>query len=92
MQFLGIDIGTSAVKLCVTNEAGEVKGSHHAPLTIQHPFVAASEQDPDAWYAAPKLALQQMPLEIRSTIGAIGLSGQMHGAVLWMREAVQSVR
>ena len=50
--FLGIDIGTSAVKACAMDAAGAVVASVDAPLALQTPFAGASEQDPNAWVAA----------------------------------------
>ncbi len=80
--FLGIDIGTSAVKLCLANAAGEVVASADAPLGLQTPFPGASEQDPAAWLTAIESAANALDGTLRTQVSAIGLSGQMHGAVL----------
>jgi len=45
--FLGIDIGTSAVKTVVSDESGRVVGQTSAPLTISRPRPNWSEQRPD---------------------------------------------
>lgn len=82
MGHLGIDIGTSAVKVCVTDNSGAVIATADAPLTSQHPFPGASEQAPDTWIAALQVAMRAVPGEIRQAIKVIGLSGQMHGAVV----------
>lgn len=82
MAYLGIDIGTSAVKVCVTDAAGGVLASADAALSAQHPFPGASEQSPDAWLAALRSAVTALPEARRRDIRAIGLSGQMHGAVV----------
>lgn len=82
MAHLGIDIGTSAVKVCVTDSLGQVVTTADAPLALQHPFAGASEQDPDAWITALTDALAQLSDTDRRTITVIGLSGQMHGAVM----------
>lgn len=81
MAHLGIDMGTSAVKVCVTDDAGDVVATSEGPLTSQHPFTGASEQAPDAWIAALGVAMAGLPPDLRETIRVIGLSGQMHGAV-----------
>ncbi|MGR3496269.1 FGGY family carbohydrate kinase [Citreimonas sp.] len=47
-MYLGIDIGTSGVKVCVIDGSGAVTATGHAPLAIAHPFAEASEQDPAA--------------------------------------------
>ena len=81
-MFLGIDIGTSAVKVICT-DGTEIFASASADLTVQSPHSGWSEQDPQAWWTATCHALAEMgrtqPL---AAITAIGLSGQMHGAVL----------
>lgn len=82
MAHLGIDIGTSAVKLCVTNASGAVVATADAALSSQHPFSGASEQDPSAWIEALQQACSALPAPVRAGVRAIGLSGQMHGAVM----------
>lgn len=82
MAHLGIDIGTSAVKICITDTDGTVMATADAPLTTQHPFAGASEQHPDAWIAAMTTAMAALPEGPRAAVRVIGLSGQMHGAVL----------
>ncbi|MEX3014504.1 xylulokinase [Gymnodinialimonas hymeniacidonis] len=79
---LGIDIGTSAVKLCLSDASGGVVTSVDAPLSLQTPFPGASEQEPDAWIAATQSAAHRLDENLRAQVTAIGLSGQMHGAVL----------
>lgn len=82
VMYLGIDLGTSAVKLCVLGQDGTVLATQSQALTVQHPFSGASEQDCTAWWAATCTALQALPKHLRESTRAIGLSGQMHGAVL----------
>lgn len=81
MSFLGIDLGTSGVKAVVVNERGEAIAQATAPLDVQRPHPMWSEQDPAAWWRATGAAVAQLG-EVRGTVCAIGLSGQMHGAVL----------
>ncbi len=81
-MYLGIDIGTSAVKACVLAEDGRVVATTTAPLQISHPFEGASEQDPTDWWAATCGAVGKIDETTRIAIRAIGLSGQMHGAVM----------
>lgn len=79
-MFLGIDLGTSGVKVVVLHD-GNIRASHTAPLTTQAPHTGWSEQHPDAWWAATCKALAGLDMAL-SNVRAIGLSGQMHGAVL----------
>ncbi|HCB2898909.1 xylulokinase [Proteus mirabilis] len=82
-MYLGLDLGTSSVKAIIMNEQGDVVASHSIPLTLSRPHTQWSEQDPQAWWQATDEAIKQLsrtqPME---QIQAIGLSGQMHGAVL----------
>lgn len=82
-MYLGVDLGTSGIKLVVTSENGEVRDTASAPLNTQRPHPLWAEQNPLAWWEA----FQQALLDISKRhnlrqIKAIGLSGQMHGAVL----------
>ncbi|GAA5258067.1 xylulokinase [Proteus sp. MB838] len=82
-MYLGLDLGASSVKAIIMNEQGDVVASHSIPLTLSRPHPQWSEQDPQAWWQATDEAIKQLsrtqPME---QIQAIGLSGQMHGAVL----------
>jgi xylulokinase len=83
--FLGIDLGTSAVKALVVDELQSVRASAEARLTVSHPAPLASEQDPDEWWRAVGTALDQIRAEAPAAmaeVAAIGLSGQMHATVL----------
>lgn len=84
-MFLGIDLGTSEVKLLLLDEAGGIVGQAGAPLSVLRPQPLWSEQDPQAWWRATEQAVaklrQAFPRQF-AQLRAIGLSGQMHGAVL----------
>ncbi|MCC7054527.1 MAG: xylulokinase [Gemmatimonadaceae bacterium] len=89
MITLGIDIGTSGVKVALVEHAtaaGDVVlGSASAPLTVQRPQPGWSEQDPAEWWQATLEcvdALRALHPAATAACGAIGLSGQMHGATL----------
>ncbi|CAM4024200.1 xylulokinase [Roseateles saccharophilus] len=84
-MFLGIDLGTSEVKLLLLDKGGSVVGQAGAALDVQHPQPLWSEQDPAAWWHATGAAvatLRERHAEAWAQVRAIGLSGQMHGAVL----------
>ncbi|CDG82121.1 xylulokinase [Janthinobacterium agaricidamnosum] len=84
-MYLGIDLGTSEVKVLLIDKEQNIVGSAHAPLTISRPQEQWSEQDPASWWLATKNAVGQLaerhPAEL-ALLRGIGLSGQMHGAVL----------
>ncbi len=82
---LGIDLGTSSVKVLLIAQDQRIVGSAHAPLEVQRPHSGWSEQDPDSWIAATGEAVMALrrayPAELAAVAG-IGLSGHMHGATL----------
>ncbi|EGN2451073.1 xylulokinase [Salmonella enterica] len=84
-MYLGIDIGTSELKALLLDECGEIVGTAHAELTVQRPHPQQAEQNPlDWWQACGRVVSElrhQYPQQW-AAIRAIGLSGQMHGAVL----------
>ena len=51
--YLGLDIGTSAVKAVLVDEAQEVRAEASSPLAISRPRELWSEQQPNAWWATP---------------------------------------
>jgi xylulokinase len=81
-MYLGLDIGTSAVKALLLGEDHRVAAEAQAPLTIQRPHPLWSEQDPEAWWRAACRAINALPADLRAQVRAVGLSGQMHGATL----------
>jgi xylulokinase len=89
MIALGIDIGTSAVKVALVewSDAGSDTLIAHAgrALAIDRPQPGHSEQDPLAWWQATQACIDDLQVAHRSALAAcatIGLSGQMHGATL----------
>ena len=84
-MFLGIDVGTSEVKVLLLDVDHHVIGVSGSSLVISRPHAGHSEQDPAAWWTATQLALAELKSKFPqqyAAIKAIGLSGQMHGAVL----------
>ncbi|RLQ88650.1 xylulokinase [Notoacmeibacter ruber] len=84
-MFLGIDIGTSAVKAVIAPARGKVIASADAPLSIDSPYALWREQNPEDWWTATQKACARLKARAPqewSSIRAIGLSGQMHGAVV----------
>ncbi|MEO1222305.1 MAG: xylulokinase [Pseudomonadota bacterium] len=80
--FLGIDIGTSGVKVVAMTPDSRISDSATAPLVTSRPKTTWSEQNPEDWWAATNRAVLQLAPEVRAQIGGIGLTGQMHGATL----------
>jgi xylulokinase len=84
-MYLGIDVGTSEVKALLLNAQHQVIATAGSTLEVSRPHPGHSEQDPASWWAATcnalKMLQQQHPVDY-AAVSAIGLSGQMHGAVL----------
>jgi xylulokinase len=85
MNFLGIDIGTSSVKAVIVDGQERVLAEAAAPLSIGHPQPGWSEQEPEDWWRA----VDRVVADLRATrpdafaaVGSIGLSGQMHAALI----------
>lgn len=82
-MFIGIDLGTSSLKVIVLSDNGEVNDSAEHALSVQRPLPLYSEQDPDSWWEALlKVFSQLQQRQDLSLVKSIGFSGQMHGAVL----------
>jgi len=87
-MFLGLDLGTSAVKAVLVDETGAVRAVASQPLSLSHPQPRWSEQDPVDWWRASVAAIDELLQTAArdgiaaNRIAAIGLSGQMHGATL----------
>ncbi|SFM30820.1 xylulokinase [Variovorax sp. OV329] len=82
---VGIDLGTSEVKVVLVDDAGRVLGQASRALTVSRPHPLWSEQDPAAWWQGTQAALGELREKHGAAYGAvrgIGLSGQMHGATL----------
>ena len=85
MYFLGIDTSTTSSKALLIDEKGEVIAVASSPHTLQTPKPLWSEQDPREWWEAVSVSIKSV-LEQAGIggegIGAVGLTGQMHGLVL----------
>lgn len=82
---LGIDVSTTATKAVLIDETGAVIGIGSAEYSYAIPHPLWSEQDPELWWTGAIAAIRSV---LASTgvpgddVAAIGLTGQMHGAVL----------
>ncbi len=86
MYFLGIDVGTGGTRAILVDRLGQVIASHateHVPFRSAFPGWA--EQDPEDWWRAAQESIRDVLAAASyqaGEIAAIGLTGQMHGAVL----------
>ena len=82
MLYIGIDLGTSAVKLLLMDGEGTIQNvvSREYPISFPHP--GWSEQNPVDWWNAVLDGIQALTADCdRSQIAGIGCGGQMHGLV-----------
>ena len=82
MLYIGIDLGTSAVKLLLLDESGAVLNtvSKEYPLAFPHP--GWSEQNPEDWRRAVMEGVPELVAGFdASLVAGIGAGGQMHGLV-----------
>ena len=84
-MYLGIDLGTSGVKVLLIDGKQKIVGSASAHIELSRPNPGWSEQDPADWIRATEEAVSALranhPKELDAVAG-IGLSGHMHGATL----------
>ncbi|WP_325200945.1 xylulokinase [Oscillibacter sp.] len=82
MLFIGIDLGTSAVKLLLVDEAGQILKTVSRSYPLSFPQPGWSEQDPADWIRETAAGIQELTADYDpSQIAAIGCGGQMHGLV-----------
>ena len=83
MLYIGVDLGTSAVKLELVDENGNIKNEISRSYPVHFPHPGWSEQDPDEW---KKAVLEGIPELLKgfdaSQVKGIGAGGQMHGLVV----------
>lgn len=82
MLYIGIDLGTSAVKLLLVDEKGEIKNVVSKEYPISFPKPNWSEQNPVDWWNATVDGIRELTENADKTqICGIGAGGQMHGLV-----------
>ena len=78
---IGLDVGTSGVKGIAVSADGAVVAAATADYPLLTPRPGWTEQDPEAWWRASCAVLRDLRARAPAPIEAIGLTGQMHGAV-----------
>ena len=84
-MYLGIDLGTSGVKLLLLDDLQNVQATAEAAVPLQRPRPGWSEQHPADWLAVTEAAVAQLRAQAPAAwaqVRGIGLSGHMHGAVV----------
>ena len=83
MLYIGIDLGTSSVKLLLMDAAGNVKNIVSREYPLYFPNPGWSEQKPEDWYKETMQGLKEL-LEgfPKEEVAGISFGGQMHGLVI----------
>ena len=83
MYFVGIDLGTSAVKLLLMEESGRIVNVVSKEYPIFFPKPGWSEQNPEDWYAQTIAGLKELLQGFdKKQVAGISFGGQMHGLVI----------
>ena len=82
MLYIGIDLGTSATKLLLVDEEGNVRGAVTKEYPLSFPRPGWSEQAPAHWWDACLSGMAELMRGIDAAeVKGIGVGGQMHGLV-----------
>lgn len=84
MSYLGLDLGTSSVKLVLIDEKQNLIGEASCVLSISRPKPLHSEQNPEDWWQAVLSSVSHLRKAYPkqwAQLKSIGLTGQQHGAV-----------
>ncbi|WP_125709986.1 xylulokinase [Companilactobacillus zhongbaensis] len=82
---MGVDLGTSSVKVSVVDKAGQIVSQESASLSLIQEQPGYSEQNPEDWVTATTVAIVNLALKDHvdlNQVEGISYSGQMHGLVL----------
>lgn len=83
MLYVGIDLGTSAVKLLLMDENGAIKKIVSKEYPLYFPNPGWSEQKPEDWYEKSMEGLKELLSDCdKSQVAGISFGGQMHGLVI----------
>ncbi len=83
MLYIGIDLGTSAVKLLLMDSEGNIKNIVSKEYPLYFPNPGWSEQKPEDWYEQTMLGMKELLDGFdKSQVAGISFGGQMHGLVI----------
>lgn len=83
MYYVGIDLGTSAVKLLLMEGTGKITNIVSKEYPLYFPNPGWSEQKPEDWWSAVKIGLKELTKDCdKSQVAGISFGGQMHGLVI----------
>lgn len=83
-MYLGIDLGTSSVKILLMSRNGQIIDEATEEYPVYYPHANWAEQQPEDWWQGTLGALRRIVDKneaLKTELRAIGFSGQMHGMV-----------
>ena len=82
MLYIGVDLGTSAVKLLLMDEKGNIKNIVSKEYPLSFPKSGWSEQNPEDWYEKSIEGIKELVADFeKDKVAGISFGGQMHGLV-----------
>lgn len=82
MLYIGVDLGTSAVKLLLMDENGKIENIVSKEYPLYFPNPGWSEQKPEDWYEKSMEGIKELIQDCdKSLVRGISFGGQMHGLV-----------
>ena len=83
MLYIGVDLGTSAVKLLLMNENGGIEKIVSKEYPLEFPYPGWSQQNPEDWWKQTVEGLKELTASAeKDNIAGISFGGQMHGLVV----------
>ena len=82
MYYIGVDLGTSSIKLLLVDETGQIWHTVAKDYPLSFPQPGWSEQDPALWWQALEQGIPELLQGFDAAqVAGIGTGGQMHGLV-----------
>ena len=83
MLYIGVDLGTSSVKLLLMNGEGKIQKTVTREYPLYFPKPGWSEQNPEDWWKETLEGIEELTSEYdKSQVAGISFGGQMHGLVI----------
>lgn len=83
MLYIGVDLGTSAVKLLLMDGEGKIQNIVSKEYPLYFPYPGWSEQKPEDWYEQTMEGIKELIADAdKSQVAGISFGGQMHGLVI----------
>lgn len=83
MLYIGIDLGTSSVKLLLMDAGGKIEKIVSKEYPLEFPAPGWSQQNPEDWWTAVVAGVQELTADCdKSQVAGISFGGQMHGLVI----------